>query len=64
MESARELVELAPFLLDIINHIIDIVDYLLELLLVYWRIPVFMVFMIPGYGMMFFLINRLNSIFN
>lgn len=64
LELAKEFVELLPFVLDIIDHIIDMVDYVLGLVLEYWKVPVAMVFLIPGYIGMFFVVTRLNSIFD
>ena len=64
LELAKEIENLLPFIFDIIEHIIDLVDYFLELVLDYWEIPVAIIVMIPAYVSVFFLVNRLNSVFD
>ena len=54
-------VELIPIFWDIILDIFDILDYLIDLVLEYWRIPVVIVMLIPCYFLTFVLITRINS---
>lgn len=64
LEFTKELVEMMPYFLDIIANVIDMIDYLMELVAQYWEVGLAMIFMIPAYVGMFFVINRLNSIFD
>tara|TARA_R110002126_G_scaffold58286_1_gene153899 strand:- start:72 stop:395 length:324 start_codon:yes stop_codon:yes gene_type:complete len=59
---AEQAINLLPLILDITDYVLQFVDYLIDVFTEYWRVPAVIMTLVPLYVLMFFLINRINSI--
>jgi len=59
---AVQAVNVIPLIVNIVEYLLDLAQYAVDLFESYWKLPVVIVTLIPMYFMMFFLINRLNSL--
>ena len=59
---AKTAVEILPLLLDIIDYLLSFIEYIIDLFTKYWRVPAVLLTLVPMYVMLFFVINRVNSI--
>jgi hypothetical protein len=59
---AKQALNLLPLVLDIIQYLLTFIEYIIDLFLEYWRVPAAIMTLVPLYVMLFFLVNRINSI--